>query len=95
MFWGKFDRVDVTIRIWTNIDSFGGSRLDDLDICTKSNIDVTNLILSGVTKEASKCSEKGSTYGMRVLKGGFEEMVSTNGRSKKTEDCIDTYIRYE
>ena len=68
---GKSSWVDVSIciGIGANIDGSGDDR-----------IDVLNSGLSGVAKEASRCNERGSTYGVVGIESG----------SKKASGCIDS-----
>ena len=53
----------VCIGIWTNIDDSSDGR-----------IDVLNSDPSGVAKEASRCNERGSTYGVVGTESGFKEI---------------------
>ena len=62
---GKSSWVDVSIciDIETNIDGSGDGRTD-----------VLNSGPSGVAKEASRCNERGSTYGVVGIESGSEEV---------------------
>ena len=68
---GKYSWVDVLvyIDIWTNIYDFGDGR-----------INVINSYPSGVAKEASRCNERESTYGV----------VDTESGSEEIGDCTDS-----
>ena len=61
--------MSVYISIWTNINGSGDGR-----------IDVLNSGPSGVAKEASRCNERGLTYGV----------VGTESGSEEVGDCIDS-----
>ena len=62
---GKSNRVDVLICIGIvmDIDGFGDSRTD-----------ILNSGPSGVAKEAFRCNENGSTYGVANTESGSEEV---------------------
>ena len=71
--------MSVCIGIRTNINDFGDSK-----------IDVLNSSPNGVAKKASRCNERGSTYGIVDTKSGFEKVEGCNGdKSKKVRDCTD------
>ena len=61
--------MSICIDIGTNIDGSGDGRTD-----------VLNSGPSGVDKEASRCNERGSTYGVVGIESGSEEVG----------DCIDS-----
>ena len=61
--------ASICIGIGTNIDGSGDGRTD-----------VLNSGPSGVAKEASRCNERGSTYGV----------VGTESGSEEVGDCIDS-----
>ena len=56
--------MSICIGIGTNIDDSSDGR-----------IDVQNSSPSGVAKEAFKCNERGSTYGVTSTKSGSEEVA--------------------
>lgn len=56
-------------------------------------IDVRNLGPSGVAKEASRCNERGSTYGVAGTKTGFEEIVGTNSGFKELRGYADAGLK--
>ena len=71
----KSSWVDVTvfIGIGTNINGSSGGRVDGVNIYVGGMTDgVLNSDPSGVVKEASKCSERGSTYGVIGTKVGLK-----------------------
>ena len=73
------EQVSVCIGIWTNIDNFGYGR-----------IDVLNLGPSRLAKEASRCNERGSTYGVVGTKSGSEEVGGcTDSWSEQVEGYIN------
>ena len=55
--------MSIYISIWTNIDGFSDDRTD-----------VLNSSPNGVAKEASRCNEKWSTYGVVGIKNGSKEV---------------------
>ena len=55
--------MSIYISIKTNIDGSGDGRTD-----------VLNSGPSGVAKEASRCNERGSTYGVVGIKNGSKEV---------------------
>ena len=61
--------MSICIGIEANINDSGDDR-----------IDVLNLGPSGVAKEASRCNERGLTYGVVGIESGFE----------KASGCIDS-----
>ena len=87
---GKSSGVDVSICIGieTNIDGSGDNRTN-----------VLNSGPSGVAKEASRCNERGLTYGVVGTESGSEEVGDcidsgseqvrgcTDGGSKEVESC--------
>ena len=76
--------MTVFIGIGTNINDSSDGRVDGVNIYVGGMIDgVLNLDPSGVVKEASKCSERGSTYGVIGTKGRFEEIVGTKSGTKE------------
>ena len=100
---GKSSWVDVLVSsIGTDIDGSGVGRVNSVDMCVESTIDVLNSSPSGVAKETSRCNEMGSTYRVGgciecgfeevrdYIEGGFEEVRRcTNGRFKKLGGCIN------
>ena len=101
---GKSSWVDmlVSIGIGTKIAGSGVGRVNSVDICVESTIDVLNSSPSGVAKETSRCNEMGSTYKvggciecefeevMGYIEGGFEEVRGcTDGRFKKVGGYIN------
>ena len=64
---------------WTNIDDFGDSKTN-----------VLNPGPSRVVKEASRCNERGSTYGVVGNESGFEEVGDyTDSGSEEVGCCTD------
>ena len=76
--------MTVFIGIGININDSSGGRVDGVNIYVRGMTHgVLNLDPSGVNKEASKCSERGSTYGVIGTKGKFEEIVGTKSGTKE------------
>lgn len=87
----KSSLVDVIVSTstGTNIDDFGGGRVDGVDICVGGTIDVLNSYPSRVVKEASRCNKRGSTYRVASTNNGSKKTVDTNRGSKEVENCTN------
>ena len=82
-------RCDSFHRYKTNIDGFGCGRVNGVDVCARGTTDVLNLGHSGVVKEASRCNERGSTYGVKGTESGSKEIIGINNGSKEVRGYID------